>query len=240
MDALIFVFFGLLLLALGIYQAYARKGDRRARVASAAMFARQASVESFNKSTVASILDPYFSLDWGLSRRGKLTCGDVQIKEVLYVLCRKEPWGAVYLIDLIVLEGVGEDQTKKSRLQCVLRFDDFKLPDFELAPKRPYDRLGWLSTRLWGQRPVLLEPHAGLSEHWQLFGLDEERLRGFFAGGVAQLFESIKTPGFTATGGKIFFERGGQRALSFDDLSRFMDDGARLGVAVNGAAERRP
>ena len=86
-----------------------------------------------------------------------------------------------------------------------------------------------------GPGSVSLEAGSGLSDGWLLLGHDEERLRKLFAGGVAYLFEAIDTPSFVATGGKIFFQRGGRRALSSEDLAKFMDEGRRLGAAVAGA-----
>ncbi len=121
-----------------IYKLIANFRARRFRVASAtALVGARTDIQSLGPSV------------------GKRLLGKRMGKKILYVLCRTERWGAVYLIDQVV--KIKDADNTRTELVCVLALNDVEIPAFVLLRKTLTDRLGPLSYRLTGPRPISID-----------------------------------------------------------------------------------
>ena len=203
-----------------IYRRYRkRRQAREVRVASASELSGRSDVRSFDRSTAERVL--------GEEAGNPL--------EVLYVLCRKADWGAVYLIDQLI--GRGEDETKL-QLSCVVVLYDTELPHFVLAPKSLGDNLGPLGFRIAGPGRIWLEASSGIGESWQLLGHDEEKLRELFANGLGRMLCATDTKRFYAADDRLIYAIEGNEPWSAADLAGFMNRAAAIGDQIAAVTTR--
>jgi hypothetical protein len=151
-------------------------------------------------------------------------------KKPLFVLNRLSSWGAVYLVDQLIVDRESEGE-KTLELRCAVIYNDLRPPDFVFRKRDLGERIPLLSMRLGGMPEVRTESGT-LPGGWILLADDDEALRRLFATGLAHALAVDGAVEFESSQGRIHFVCAGAESLEPSDLLAFLDRGTRIGTVV--------